>query len=201
MWAYDGFRGLGSLIANKFEREEWVSNIGGYLQLRYIHMENRFLDTFRYVECCPDNKSSYSYEYSSLLRDAGSVFGSTMNTILQNVRGSGDEFDISHYKEYLCTELENIETIGAEMHIPFKMRLVFPFQQWNEEGKKLKWWEAFSELKHGDFTKFQEGSLDNVVNSMASLAILFSLFSNNARFMINAFEIGYIKRPKPDYIF
>ena len=40
--------------------------------------------SFRYVECDRDNSYTFSYEFGSILRDIGSIFGSVLDTLVRN---------------------------------------------------------------------------------------------------------------------
>ena len=80
---------LSSTFYWKWHDQAWYPAIETYLDQRYSAIEARFMDTLRFVELHPDNRSTFSYEYASILRDAGSVFDSTMRKLAE-----GDKFPL-----------------------------------------------------------------------------------------------------------
>lgn len=133
------------------------------------------IETFRYVACHPNNRNTFSYEYASILRDAGSVFGSVMDRLVRETSSVSGQLDIRKYREWLRSEVENIHSLAAEINYPLAERVLLPFLTLKDENGRLEWWNAYNELKHSDIDKFQVGNFENALNSVAALAILVTL--------------------------
>jgi hypothetical protein len=80
---YAGYRYLNAYLEEKYKEEDWLVSIVAYLQYRFLNISERMWETFRYVDPSPDNAKVYSYEYSSILRDIGSVFGSVLDSLVR----------------------------------------------------------------------------------------------------------------------
>lgn len=173
---YKSFRSCGTALHSKYGAEAWFGETLGYLQLRYHPIEARIIDTFRYVELAPRNKSTFSYEYGSIIRDIGSVFASVLDRFVRSTHGKGD-YDIMDYRNFLADEITDIELIAAQLRTPFTSNFVLPFEEIRDTKSRLDWWDAYNNLKHSDIENFQDGCLTNVVYGMTSLAILYSLMA------------------------
>lgn len=164
------FTMLKESLEQKYQSFEWFNELAGYLQYRCLTILNRFWDTFRYVDPSPDNADVFSYEYASLLRDIGSVFGSVLDTMVRNTEKTSDELSISDYRRFLNDNIENFDSVGVQFHLPFSSRYFFPFKQ-----GRLVWWDGYNNVKHSDSLKFRDGCLSNVLYGLASLVILHNL--------------------------
>jgi hypothetical protein len=99
-----------SVLFNKFKEEQWFREVLSYMMIRYDSIESRMIETFRYVDCNPLNYGVFSYEYASILRDAGSVFGSIMDTLVRKSDSvpRKNEYDVRDYRKWLINEIEKI---------------------------------------------------------------------------------------------
>jgi len=79
-----GWERVECAIYKHFSKEPWYYDITSYLFQRYSSIEMRLMETFRYVACHPRNKNTFSYEYASILRDAGSVFSSVLDRLVRS---------------------------------------------------------------------------------------------------------------------
>jgi len=170
-----------NIIGNRFEKETWYDEVLSYLLQRYSSIESRMLSTFRYVDCHPDNRHVFSYEYASILRDSGSVFGSTMDRLVSKTGGVSTQLDMGNYRQWLVQIAPNIHRTGAEIDLPLERKLLFPFLQLKDANSRLEWWRAYNNVKHSDIDRFQDGNLENALNAVAALAILLSLVRRECR--------------------
>ncbi len=141
------------------------------------------METFRYVDCHPKNGKTFSYEYGSILRDAGSCFGSVMDRLVRAIKPVQGNLDIRDYTEWLSKglmkyvsldgrRLDSIELAGAEIRILLDRRLLARFLPHVTFKRPPQWWNAYNSVKHSDFEKFHEGNLENCLNALAALASL-----------------------------
>ncbi len=189
------------------------SELSDYLRERYVSIESRALDAFRYITCHPDNAHAFSFELSSLLRDAGSVFGSALDKLVgQNVpsnRGTG----INDYMKWLPTRLLKVATFegppldfiklaAAELNIPPKRRFLVKFLPHAAHKVSPEWWRAFNDIKHSDIDKFRDGNLENVACGIAAVGALM-LLSGHRNAPLRLFRrIGlFMPEELEDYLF
>jgi hypothetical protein len=182
-WGWERVR---CIIKEKFGKEPWYNDILSYLLQRYASIERRLIDTFRYVACHPENRNTFSYEYASILRDSGSVFSSVLDRLVRETTAVSEEPDISDYKKwllkldiprYMSNRIDRIYSISVDINYPLEENVLLPFLQWKNEKGKLKWWEAYNNVKHSDVDNFRDGNLENAMNSVAALAVILALFT------------------------
>jgi hypothetical protein len=168
-------------LYDKYAKNQWFNEALGYLSVRYYPIEMRILETLRYVELAPQNSTTFSFEYGSIIRDIGSSFSSVLDKLVRNtIREPSKIYDIRDYRKFLIRETEDIDSIAAKLITPFKRNLILPFANIRDKKARIKWWDAYNNLKHSEIDNFQDGCLSNVLYGIASLAILYTLMLNRA---------------------
>lgn len=171
---------LQPILYEKYKNVQWSAEVFSYLRLRYTQIESRLMETSRYVEIEAHNRFTYSYEYSSLLRDIGSAFSSVMDRFVdKTTKNEKNEYCISDYTEFLTKEIPNIEKIGLRLEYQFKDNCyVFPFDtiiKAKRSRDKLHWWKPYNKIKHSEIDNLSQGCLEHVIYGIATLAVLFKL--------------------------
>jgi len=169
-------------LHRKYLGYAWYNELVGYLSIRYRPIETRILNSLRYVELHPRNKDAFSYEFGSIIRDVGSIFGSTLEKLVRNTaKETRDRYDIRDYLQFLVDEVKDVDLMGAELNSPFRNRVVLPFENIKDAtlrtSERLAWWDAYNNLKHSDFENYESGCLKHVIYGIASLAVLFGLMT------------------------
>ena len=162
-----------------------------YLTSKYTSIEERVIDTSRYVDLDRANWQAFSTEYASILRDAGVAFTSTMDKI---VRTSGSvsrgEATMSHFKSFLNKHVSGASSIRVRLTRSHQVTDLQPFHGL-KMGRSPVWWRAFSDLKHNEMESYEEGNMVNCLNSVAALMVLRVLMRNgdvNSKLFA---EVGY----------
>ena len=169
----------------------WYQDLLAYFKRTYPSIEKRMIDTFRYVDCDPRNGETFSYEYGSILRDAGSCFGSVMDKLVRAVKPGQGNLGIGDYTEWLSKglmkytsldgrTLDSIEHAGAEIRTLLDRRLLRKFLPHTSFGRSPRWWNAYNNVKHSDLEKFHEGNLQNCLNALAAVASLWHICERSA---------------------
>ena len=181
-------------LYGKYKNEDWYHEIHSYIQNKYVHLEKRLLNSFNYVQLDKDNGTTFSNEFSSILRDSGSVFSSLIDKIYRKVNPNiKKKLFFKDYRKFILNECPNFpfRTISIRMLFPFKLK---PYEAFKDLNGIPKWWDSYNKIKHLDIEKRKEGNLKNTINAVGALAILLgeltrikdtALFSN----------IGMIFRP------
>jgi hypothetical protein len=213
---------LSSTFYWKWHDQTWYPAIETYLDQRYSAIEARFIETLRFVELHPDNRSTFSYEYAGILRDAGSVFDSTMRKLAEGDKFPlGErkfEYDMGHYRsflsKYVITESfqghsSRIALVALELVASNDPVFLQPFLAWEKVPEaKLEWWDAFNDVKHSDMDKFRRGNLLNCLNALAALATLKRLVDDHNMSFPGSWQItapntglfGQIGHARPEHI-
>ncbi len=166
--------------------KSWYPDLLAYLRGRYLSIERRLIDTFRFVDCHSDNAKTFSFEFSSILRDAGSCFSSVMDKIVREGNDDRNRLNIGHYAKYLSEEvpkvlglngkaIDSVALTGAELRIGSEARLLRRFLPDSALGYPPRWWDAYNNVKHSDFEHFRDGNLESCLNAVAALAALWVL--------------------------
>lgn len=189
---------LKHVLYKKFKDESWFSEVLSYIILRYHSIETRMIETFRYVDCNPENFGVFSYEYASILRDAGSVFSSIMDRLVRETsQPVKNEYDMGDYRKWLVKEVEKIRLVTVGLIYPIQKRFLRPFNRIERESERLEWWTAYNSVKHSDIRQLKDGNLGNALNALGALAILYAALDSNNGSQIRLFdEIGLVSRGK-----
>lgn len=167
---------VNSTLYCKFYQEGWYNDLLNYSRSRYHSIEERFIDTFRYVECDPGNYATFSYEYGSLVRDIGSVFSSILDKLVRETKfpeiKEKNETNMGHYRQWLQKEIEELHLSLIEIKISNYNRYLRPFANFDGQETSLKWWKAFTSLKHSDIENHVLGNFENCFNALGALATM-----------------------------
>jgi len=167
-------------LYQSYFRENWFKKIDNYLKVRFPPIVNRLIDTFRYVDFHPINKGTYSYEFTSLLRDIGGAISSVLDSFILGVWGPPKnkyqrkkEYNMGDYRDFLLDEISNLEKVVVILNVNFDEKYLIPFKI-IERNKKFNpvWWEAYNKVKHKDIHSLQMGCLSNVIYGFGALSIL-----------------------------
>ena len=133
----------------------------------YLNLEERFINTTKYVEVNTDNYSTYSIEYTSLLLS----ICSEIDVIFKEICGFNQ-------KEHKCIN-DYFSIVNSKFPDIFQEKVIYsfssiplmPFNSWNASQSPI-WWTNYNKLKHGRLNNFMVGNLENVLSALAALYIL-----------------------------
>lgn len=161
-------------LQRKSGGQDWFKDATRYWASRFPPIEARLETAFRFVELSTDNRSTYSFEFASILRDCGSVFGSVCDALLRGSMGAsrGTQYNFGHYRDFLKQEMPNIHELTIQIRPIFPKGLIFPFEELRTESRSPQWWDAYNKVKHSEYDEFREGNLENCVTALAALVLL-----------------------------
>ena len=133
----------------------------------YLNLEEKFINTTKYVEVTKDNYFSYSIEYTSLLLNICSEIDVIFKEICNF--NQSDHKCINDYFKVVNTKFSNI--FKEKVTSSFDSIELTPFCGWTSEDRPV-WWENYNNVKHGRLENFNRGNLKNVLNALAGLYIL-----------------------------
>lgn len=143
---------------NDFQKVFW---------LYYLNLEERFINTTKYVEVAKNNYSTYSIEYTSLLLS----ICSEIDVIFKEICGFNQN-DHKCIKDYFnIVNIKFPDILKEKVTFSFASIELIPFLDWKEDNSPL-WWENYNDVKHGRLNNFMVGNLENVLNALAALYIL-----------------------------
>lgn len=151
------------------EKMEFNTKIWEY----YLILENRFINTFQYVEPRPinDMKNINTYTFSKVYNQLLLSIGSEIDILLKELckkSGSTKVKDMDDYKVAL-KDYKNFPNEGCKYI--YDDDVIYPFKSFNEE-EAPQWWKDYNHLKH-ERLKDKYFALGNYINVTQSLAALF----------------------------
>jgi hypothetical protein len=153
---------------------DWAKEHRNYLATRQRAIVSRFENSLRYVSVDQANAKTFSYEFASILRDAGSAFGSFSDAV---VRGSDPTKswkrapDIKDFFNFYIEHIPNLpeEDINIGGHSgSCKLQ---PFWGWTAKEPPV-WWTAYNKVKHSEYKHAKLGNLQNATNAVAAVEII-----------------------------
>lgn len=162
-----------SVLGNKFRDQDWFKDAASYLSSRFPSVEARLDAVFRYVELHVGNRRTFSYEFASILRDSGSVFGSVLDALLRGARGAPKgQYTFADYRDFLRREVLDIHKRSVHIRPCFLKGTVVPFEELRTTTGTPDWWNAYNAVKHSEYTEFPLGNLEHCVSAVSALALL-----------------------------
>lgn len=155
--------------------QAWAVEPLNYLITTHLAIVSRFQESRRYVSLHQANGNAFSYEFASILRDAGSAFGSFSDAV---VKGSNPEKwgerdpTIGDFRKFylkLQPRLNELNIQAAGITSP--NRLLAPFWGWTSK-KPPDWWKAHNEVKHSEYRNASRGNLKNAMCALAAVEIV-----------------------------
>jgi hypothetical protein len=148
---------------------EWVDEQRRCLHARFRAIAKRFEATVRYVDLDRRNAGTFSYEYASLLRDAGGTFGSVMDRIVRENGGKAKQPTMKHFREHICKvfRARGEQPHHLAVHVLPDWKTVYPFEEFdpNGPGAGLEWWKAYTNVKHTESVNLTQGNLKNALTA------------------------------------
>ncbi len=162
-----------NILGTQFQNEVWFKKAVTYITQRYRLIEDRMVDSFRYVTLDKENEKTFSYEFAGILRDLGSTFGWVMDILLCNTATKVKKnYDFGDYRKFLINEIPNIDSRSVTVNDLFPM-VIKPFSALKDKQKgQPRWWRAYNRVKHADVSQHIDGNLANALGSLAGLAVL-----------------------------
>ena len=165
--------------------QPWAKEPLDYLYNTQRAIVSRFQESFRYVTLRRENAETCSYEFASLLRDAGSAFGSFSDAVTKGsdpARKWRSPPSIKNFFEFynayaLDLSAKFIDVAIVEHGDQYRLQ---PFWGWSHQPQKgPNWWRAYNHVKHSEYNSATEGNLRNTTNAVAAVEMVLRLATPN----------------------
>jgi hypothetical protein len=147
-------------------RDDFMNNYWNY----YLLLEEKFLNSLRYVELSEDNYDTFSMEFVNQIQS----LGSEIDVVFKGIAGFEvtDRKNIGDYANMILSCYPNI--VGQRVKIVGKNIVIEPFQGWNTStpADSLVWWKQYNNIKHGRVGNFTEANLKCCLHLLAGIYIL-----------------------------
>jgi hypothetical protein len=174
-------------MANKpfanYRSSDWFDDVLRYIDENYYYQEERLMQTFRYVKLDKKNGKTFSLEYSSILRDVGAIFISTMDELYKNIDPDPNDYpNINQFRPLLLAHNNKISGQLVEVK-PLKHTgrfRIWPFSAFKKSNGLPKWWNAYNKIKHGDIRNYEFGNLKNTIIALGATFLLLAGLTNRS---------------------
>lgn len=161
-------------LSKTYRDGNWYRGIVDYIYGKYAELAYHVEETFRYVAPDPSiNRYTHSPEYANIIREAGTIFDSTMRNLITQ-SGNSKIFDckIHGFLSFLKKYDPYLEERPVLFHENKIHKYIFPFERSALDDTRPNWWIAYTNLKHREIEAYREGNFENTLNSVAAVAIL-----------------------------
>jgi hypothetical protein len=134
----------------------------------FVALEKELESSFNYIEPDVDNMQCYGAKYSSLLNSISIEFESVCRSLIKFMDSEATVGNIGEIKQHMLTHFPKIA--GIEVDIARVNESIKPLEEW--PTSRLKWWDAYSTLKHNRISNYKKANLRNVIDAMISLLIV-----------------------------
>ncbi len=132
----------------------------------YLTIEQDLIETSRYVDY-NGQENVYSYEFAKIIVAASVEAESLFKTICKEISGKDTE-SITSYKRTILKRTPEIE--DAKVYARRMRREIEPFKNWS--SGKLRWWTAYTKIKHNRMENMKEATLLNAVTTVSAVYVL-----------------------------
>lgn len=139
----------------------------------FAMLEDRLVNTEKYVAFEKDNLKTYSLEFVSIINDCGSLINGFCVELCKLEEPKKYEYDIRDYKKYIKKHynqyIENNVYCGRFTLMPWQ-RLKL------KKENSPKWWGIYNSIKHGGSAQFKEANLENTISCMSGMFSLLCMY-------------------------
>ncbi len=143
-------------------------------------IEAKLWRSFEHVALTPTHRTVTSPNFAEVLRDAGSLFASTLNAVVEREQ-SKSETNVADYRTFL---VDNVDSVAGrsvdirELHLGSSV--VMPYEGMTR-AKSPTWWKPFISVKHDNVADPSQGTLDHALNATAAPRWLDHWFTSGGR--------------------
>ncbi|MDU2197305.1 MAG: hypothetical protein E7E21_02655 [Peptostreptococcaceae bacterium] len=121
----------------------------------YIALEEKFLETTKYVEVSEDNFNTYSIEFSTQLQSICSEIDVVLKELCKVIDSNKNPKDINGYARIILSNNGDLKDIKVKVIINSGLELI-PLNEWNinidsagnENIINPSWWRSYNKVKH-----------------------------------------------------
>jgi hypothetical protein len=159
-------------LKEAFGDETWFSEVTSDIDHKYMSMEQRLVQTFRYVQLHTDNGDTFSYEFNHILRDSGNAITSALDKMIRRSRHPNKvDLNFDDFRNFLSSNIPYLYRRSVTP-LPASHLLMLPFRALHKSGAVPGWWNSYDRIKHSETHNHKEGNMRNAVNAVAALAII-----------------------------
>lgn len=145
----------------------------------YISLENEFKNIILHIPLVEEHLKVWSLKIGDILIVLGSVIDSFLKLSIKDKALDGavnikeirkqKELNMAHYREVF----DNFYNLSSKyVYVRHMEKRIQPFANWSN-GRGLKWWNAYQNVKHDRFANKKEATVENLLYGLAGLFLLY----------------------------
>lgn len=133
----------------------------------YLHLEQLLMNTFDFVALAKENFGAYSNQYASILQLTGAELDAFFKAFFNVKNGNIKIYIRRLVNEYPLLSQQKVDVWDSNI-------VLMPFEKCNDVllNHPIKWWKAFTGIKHDRINNFSQANLGNCLQILAALYIL-----------------------------
>jgi len=183
-------------IWKTYSKELWYQRISSYMSRKYSDLINEMVEVFAYVEPVIKHRNVYSKKLCSIIILSSIAFESTIKQLIDN-SGLTCSQDIHGYLKFLRDNDDALEKLEVGFSNSEGRFGLVPFKKMNSNDQRPKWWEAYTNLKHGEIANFMDATFENTLNAVAANSILHHKICMKGGGAGIFYNVGIIDTPRP----
>lgn len=138
----------------------------------FLGLESEFIKSLDYVEFSDRNKNTFSNSFARQFVSICSEFEGLTKKLGKHKTGN-TLGNVGQYKEFYLEYYPDLPSQSVIVD-EYKYPEIIPFASWAQG--KLVWWDSYTEIKHKGSSYHEYGNLSNVVNALAALLLIESIY-------------------------
>jgi hypothetical protein len=160
----------------------------------YLALEDVMERVSRFIEFSEKNYGVYSIELAHILFTASSEFEIVAKMLCKRVEPSAKPETITDIRKILIRKIPDvaIENVFVDRYC----LTLDPPLEYFAKGKAPRWWASYNAVKHNRNEKFEEATLENALQALASLLIVAVYYQKAKTSSINFNDATRTLRPE-----
>lgn len=141
----------------------------------FAFLEERLIDTEKYVAFEYENLDGFSVEYASIINDCCGLINGFCFELCQMSNKNRKRFEMKDYKSYIYTNFQKEELVycGKFVLQPWEKILTNPI---SDKNSNPLWWNDYNEMKHSGKPNFMKATLKNAISCLAGMFDLLVMY-------------------------
>ncbi len=138
-------------------------------------LEERLINTEKYIAFEYENKDVFSIEFASIINDCCGLINGFCSELCKIEFPTEDRFEIKHYKQYICKYFQKEELVYFDKFTiqPWEKLVNYPA---TEKTSNPLWWNDYNDIKHSGKPNFMKATLKNAISCMAGMFDLLVMY-------------------------
>lgn len=155
----------------------------------FMIIQKDLLNLFEYIEPCEQNLQTISFRTHELLMRTCIEIEANFTAILrENIYSKKGNLNIGDYE--IINKSHRLSAYKFSLPVwKGDKKIRSPFKDW-ENGKPLKWYQAYNKSKHDRHENFDKATLDNLLDAVGGLIILLASQFNTEDYSQNSKGLG-----------